>query len=282
MNACFWQYLLPHHLISRLAGKLANCETPWFKDYAINRFLKDYPVDLSEAQISDPKAFKSFNDFFTRALKPELREIDKQANTIISPVDGQLSAFGKVENHQLFQAKNHYYSLEALLGYKDDELINVLNNGPYATIYLAPHDYHRIHMPLSGTLQSMRYVPGRLFSVNLKTADNIPGLFARNERVILQFNTEHGPLILVLVGAMIVASISTVFSGLVAPNKGQIMHRTYSQTPEHHIYLEKGDEVARFHLGSTVIAILGNKDIQWDDNLESGQLVKLGNKMADC
>lgn len=278
LNPCFWQNLLPQHLLSRLAGKLARCEWPWLKNWAIRRFVKKYKVDLSEALINRPEDYSHFNAFFTRALKPGARAIDA-SNTFISPADGTLSAFGRVKDNQLFQAKNHNYTLEALLG-SNDTRVTSFQSALYATIYLAPKDYHRIHMPVTGTLTAMRYVPGKLFSVNQKTAENIPGLFAKNERVILFFETEHGPMALILVGAMIVASISTVFAGVIAPNDKQVIHRDFTHTPEQHITLNKGEEVGRFLLGSTVIALF-NHDSDWDSSLTLDKTLRLGDPLID-
>ncbi len=280
MNPRFWQYLLPQHFLSKVYGLLAHIETPWIKNAFIRKFVRDYPVDLNEAEISTPEGFTHFNDFFTRALKPGLRVIDPAPNTITSPVDGALSAFGKINQAQLIQAKNHQYTVADLLANNHPELLKIYDNGLFATIYLAPHDYHRIHMPLDGHLKSMTYIPGKLFSVNLKTADNISNLFAKNERVVLEFETPQGPMMLVLVGAMIVASISTVFSGLVQPHGKDIIRKTYPNTNEQHIFLKKGDEVARFLLGSTVVMLFGNQSAAFNDALEIGQKIQLGNVMS--
>lgn len=280
MNPCFWQYLIPQHFLSKVYGALAHIQTPWIKNRFIKFFLKKYPVDLSEAIISSPEGFTHFNDFFTRALKPELRTLDKSASSFTSPVDGKLSAFGRVTKGTLIQAKNHDYSLKALLANQDQSVISQFEDGLYATIYLAPHDYHRIHMPYGGMLKSMTYIPGKLFSVNLKTADNIPGLFAKNERLVLQFDTEAGPMILVFVGAMIVASMSTVFSGLITPHGKKIIHRTYPNDDNQHIHFNKGDEVGRFLLGSTVVALLGNTKAQWTD-VQTGDILRMGQKIGE-
>ncbi len=280
MNPCFWQYLLPQHFLSKIYGFLAEIKTPWIKNAFIRKFLRDYPVDLNEAQISTPEGFIHFNDFFTRALKPGLRAFDRRPNTIVSPVDGSLSAFGKINEGQLIQAKNHQYTVADLLANQDPGLLKTYDHGLFATIYLAPHDYHRIHMPLDGYLKSMTYIPGKLFSVNLKTADNISNLFAKNERVVLEFETPKGPMMLVLVGAMIVASISTVFSGLVQPHGNDIIRKTYPNTDEQHVFLKKGDEVARFLLGSTVVMLFGHQTAAFNEELELGQKIQLGNAMG--
>lgn len=279
LNPSFWQYLLPQHLLSRLVGKLAFCRWPWLKNALIRRFVKRFGVDLSEAVHESPEDFEHFNAFFTRALKPTVRSIDSSPQAFISPVDGTLSAFGRTENQQLFQAKGHTYTLQALLGAKD-RWFEQFKEALYATMYLAPRDYHRIHMPVSGTLIAMRYVPGKLFSVNQKTAETIPGLFAKNERVILFFETEFGPMALILVGAMIVASMSTVFAGVVAPGGNSMKHRDYVHTEEKHITLNKGEEVGHFLLGSTVITLLGCSQSAWDDALELNQPLKLGERIG--
>lgn len=281
MNPCFWQYLLPQHLLSKIYGHLAQIKHPSIKNAFIRHFLKRYPVDLSEAVIEAPERFIHFNDFFTRALKPELRPIDASPSSLISPVDGKLSAFGPIERGTLIQAKNHTYTLSALLATDDRSLLKTFENGLFGTVYLAPHDYHRIHMPCSGTLKSMTYIPGKLFSVNLKTADNIPGLFAKNERVVLHFETQTGPMILVLVGAMIVASISTVFSGLVSPHGNRIVHRTYPNNENQHIHFNKGDEVGRFLLGSTVIMVMGQRNVAWLDSLKTGDILRMGQTIGE-
>lgn len=276
MNPCFWQYLLPQHTLSKIAGMLAHVKTPWLKNAFIRFFVKRYPVDLSEAIITKPEGYDNFNDFFTRALKPELRPIDNSPHVIISPVDGKLSASGRVKKGTIVQAKNHNYSLSALLATDDSTVTAPFEGGLFSTLYLAPHDYHRVHMPINGQLKAMTYIPGKLFSVNTKTADNIPGLFAKNERVVLHFETEHGPLALVLVGAMIVASMSTVFSGLVLPHGKQIIHREYPNSQNQHIHFNKGDEVGRFLLGSTVVMLLGNQKAQWDEAFKVGDVVRMG------
>lgn len=275
----FWQQLIPQQALSKFFGYLSNSKIVWLKNWMIRTFIRKYPVNMKEAVISDPKGYPDFNTFFTRALKPELRPIAPLCR-FVSPVDGTVSAIGRVTEGQLFQAKNHHYSLQALLGTTDPTYLKPFEKALYTTIYLAPHDYHRIHMPVGGRLTAMRYIPGKLFSVNQKTADAIPNLFARNERVVLFFDTELGPLALVLVGAMIVASISTVFSGLVPPHRDEITHRNYPNTDPQHIFLAKGEEVAQFLLGSTVIALLGNEQISWLTHLEVGSPVQYGQPLV--
>nr|WP_298373573.1 archaetidylserine decarboxylase [uncultured Halomonas sp.] len=245
------QYPLPHHMISRLAGTLADARTPWLKNMMIKRFISTYGVDMSQAQEPDPTAYPCFNDFFTRAMHVDARPIGEG---IVSPADGFLSQFGSVENGTLIQAKGQTYSVSSLLG-GDDQRAAAFQQGSFATVYLSPKDYHRVHMPVTGTLREMIYVPGRLFSVNLATADQVPGLFARNERLVCLFDTDRGPMAMVLVGAMIVAAIETVWAGQITPLSKQIQ-TTRFDTP---IELAKGTEMGRFKLGSTVILCFSDR-----------------------
>jgi phosphatidylserine decarboxylase len=239
------QYPLPQHALSRLTGKFAQCDNPWVKNTLINAFIKRFNVDMSQALEPDPTAYATFNDFFTRALKADARPIHEG---IISPADGTLSQYGRLQAGQLVQAKGHTYSAQTLLG-GDTALAEEFLGGSFATVYLSPKDYHRVHMPVTGTLREMVYVPGRLFSVNQATANYVPGLFARNERLVCIFDTEQGPLAMVLVGAMIVAAIETVWSGQVTPLSGHPQRMQFGQP----ITLEKGAEMGRFKLGSTVV-----------------------------
>lgn len=239
------QYPLPHHALSRLTGKFAQCDNPWVKNTLIKAFIKRFNVDMSQAQEPDPAAYATFNDFFTRALKADARPL---GDGVLSPADGVLSQYGRLQAGQLVQAKGHTYSAQTLLG-GDTALAEEFLGGSFATVYLSPRDYHRVHMPVTGTLREMIYVPGRLFSVNQATATYVPGLFARNERLVCIFDTEHGPMAMVLVGAMIVAAIETVWSGQVTPLSGHPQRMQFSQP----ITLEKGAEMGRFKLGSTVV-----------------------------
>jgi len=240
------QYPLPQHALSRLTGKFAQCDKPWVKNTLINAFIKRFNVDMSQAQEPSPSAYPTFNDFFTRALKPDARPLGEG---VLSPADGTLSQYGRLTTAgTLVQAKGHTYSAETLLG-GDKTLADEFLDGSFATVYLSPRDYHRVHMPMAGTLREMIYVPGRLFSVNQATANYVPGLFARNERLVCIFDTEHGPMAMVLVGAMIVAAIETVWSGQVTPLSGHPQRMRFGQP----IVLEKGAEMGRFKLGSTVV-----------------------------
>ncbi|MGO1394334.1 MAG: archaetidylserine decarboxylase [Halomonas sp.] len=239
------QYPLPHHALSRLTGKFAQCDNTWVKNTLIKAFIKRFNVDMSQALEPDPSTYATFNDFFTRALKADARPL---GDGILSPADGTLSQYGRLQAGQLVQAKGHTYSAQTLLG-GETALAEEFLGGSFATVYLSPRDYHRVHMPATGTLREMIYVPGRLFSVNQATADYVPGLFARNERLVCIFDTEQGPMAMVLVGAMIVAAIETVWSGQVTPLAGHPQRMQFGQP----ITLEKGAEMGRFKLGSTVV-----------------------------
>ena len=269
------QYLLPHHLLSRLIGYAADCRAPWFKNRLIGWFAKQYQVDMSEAQIEDLNAFEHFNAFFTRALKPGARPLEQSPGAVLCPADGAVSQLGKIEHGRIFQAKGHSFSLVELLG-GDSERATPFMGGTFATVYLSPKDYHRVHMPLAGTLTEMVYVPGRLFSVNQSTAENVPELFARNERVVCLFDTERGPMAVVLVGAMIVASIETVWAGLVTPPKRSLKTFRYDEAARAPIVLDKGAELGRFKLGSTAIVLFGADQVQWAQELVAGSPVQMG------
>ena len=267
------QYLLPQHLLSRLVGWLARSEIPWIKTTFINVFIKRFQVDLSEAQIEDADRFETFNAFFTRALKDGARPIAEGAERLACPADGTVSQLGKLRGGDLFQAKGHHYSLFELLG-GDGALATEFANGHFATIYLSPKDYHRVHMPYGGTLRETRYVPGRLFSVNTVTTEAVPRLFARNERLVCIFDTDAGPMAVVLVGAMIVAGIETVFAGQVTPQPKSITHTDYRDPRP--MRLEKGDELGRFLLGSTVILVFPENTAAFNDALTAGSAVRMG------
>ncbi len=268
------QYVLPHHLISRIAGMLANCQVGWIKNTFISWFIKRYQVNMSEAASPDPLAYTCFNDFFTRQLKSDARTTDDNPRSVICPADGAISALGTINSDTIFQAKGRSYSLTALLG-GDADRAAAFSNGSFMTVYLSPRDYHRVHMPLAGTLKEQVYVPGRLFSVNQTTAEGVDRLFARNERVVCIFDTDHGPMAIVLVGAMIVAGIETVWAGQVAPAPHGLQSVDYSQQAPP-VHLERGLEVGRFKLGSTAIVIFGDSMVKWNEDLESGCAVLMG------
>lgn len=273
------QYILPKHLLSRLVGKLAAAEAGALTTALIKLFIKKFNVDMSEALYPHPEHYKTFNEFFTRPLKPEVRTIAEGDDVLVQAVDGAVSQFGDIEQDSIFQAKGHNYSLTTLLGGKP-ELANTFKNGKFATIYLSPKDYHRIHMPVEGTLTDMVYVPGELFSVNPLTAENVPGLFARNERVIAFFDTPVGKMAMVLVGATIVASIETVWAGTVTPPAGQnVQHWQYDKDAESSIFICKGDEMGRFKLGSTIVVCF-EKDMIDFEELAPGMTTRLGEPFA--
>lgn len=275
----FMQYILPHHTLSRLIGRLAECQTPWFKNRLIAWFIKRYQVNMSEALLEDPSAYRHFNDFFTRSLKEDARPLDNSEKAVLSPADGAISQLGSIEHGRIFQAKGHSFSLLELLG-GDAERAAPFMGGSFSTVYLSPKDYHRVHMPLTGILREMVYIPGRLFSVNQTTAENVPELFARNERVACIFDTEQGPMAVVLVGAMIVASIETVWAGQVTPPLRNLHTYDYSQAARQPITLEKGAELGRFKLGSTAIVLFGPNHVAWDDALQETSAVQVGQRLA--
>ncbi|GAA5315737.1 MAG: hypothetical protein AseanaTS_09420 [Candidatus Pelagadaptatus aseana] len=271
------QYLLPQHALSRAAGWLANTSIAWIKNPFTRWFVNRYDIDMSEAAQSDPCAYRSFNDFFTRALKDGARPIDSANNTVVFPADGAISQLGNIQHGRVFQAKGQDYSLIELLG-GDAETAKPFQDGKFATVYLSPRDYHRVHMPLTGTLKSMIHVPGDLFSVNDVTAENVPRLFSRNERAVCLFDTEAGPMAVILVGAMIVASIETVWAGQVAPVAKTVTTTHYGNQPV--IKLEKGEEMGRFKLGSTAIVLFGPDAMNWQKSLETGSPTRMGEAMG--
>lgn len=271
------QYLLPQHALSRIAGWIAETEISWIKQPFIHWFIKRYDVDMSIAEETNPEVYPSFNAFFTRPLADGQRPINDENNAIVCPADGCISQLGSINNGQIFQAKGHEYSLLELVG-GDTDIAKKFIGGSFATVYLSPKDYHRVHMPLAGTLETMIHVPGDLFSVNDTTAENVPRLFARNERVVASFNTDNGPMVVILVGAMIVASIETVWAGLVTPIKKQCHTTQYQKTSD--ITLEKGAEMGRFKLGSTAIVLFGKEAAQWNESLDAGTPVTMGEKMG--
>ncbi|MBD9398780.1 archaetidylserine decarboxylase [Pseudomonas sp. PDM11] len=269
------QHLIPHHLLSRLIGCAAECRAAWFKNRLIGWFAKQYQVDMSEAQVEDLNAYEHFNAFFTRALKDGARPLDNTPGAVLCPADGAISQLGRIEHGRVFQAKGHSYSVTELLG-GDSQRAAAFMGGDFATVYLSPKDYHRVHMPLAGTLREMIYVPGRLFSVNQTTAENVPELFARNERVVCLFDTERGPMAVVLVGAMIVASIETVWAGLITPPKRELKTVRYDEAARRSISLEKGAELGRFKLGSTAIVLFGPEQVKWAEELGANSPVRMG------
>ena len=275
------QYIMPKHLLSRLVGKLAAAELGAITTSVIKWFIKQYKIDMSEAAQSEPEAYSSFNAFFTRALKPGIRPLCQDDDYIVHPVDGAVSQCGPIKEGRIFQAKGHDYSSLALLGDQAEDAKR-FEGGDFATIYLAPKDYHRIHMPIKGTLSKMTYVPGELFSVNPLTAENVPGLFARNERVVAIFETEIGPMAMVLVGATIVASIETVWAGTVTPPTGkQVFTWDYPTQGPEALTLDKGDEMGRFKLGSTVVILFAKDALEeFADDVKPKAVTRMGQPFA--
>ena len=275
------QYPLPHHLLGRCMYAFMRIRQPWIKHRQIQWAIRHYKIDLREAELPFPDAYPDFNSFFTRALHPQARPVCEGANDIASPADGVISQLGAIREGQLIQAKHRHYTLDALLG-GYTHISAIFNDGHFATIYLSPRDYHRVHMPLDGRLQDMIYLPGRLFSVNHTTTRLIPNLFARNERLITTFATPRGVVAVILVGAIFVSGIETVWSG----DFGQTMRRPFQRwnyakdagLPE--VVLKKGEEMGRFNMGSTVILLLPKGALTWADGLTAGSPVKMGQRLA--
>ena len=270
------QYVLPKQALTSFAGWVAGKERGSVTTWIIRRFVAKYGVDMGEALESDITRYASFNDFFTRALKPGARPIASSA--LISPVDGAISQFGPIKGDQIFQAKGHNYGTKALVG-GDATLAARFDHGSFATIYLSPKDYHRIHMPCDGVLERMIYVPGDLFSVNPTTARGVPGLFARNERVVCVFATAKGPFVLVLVGATIVGSMATVWHGVINPPRGGTVREW--RYDDRTIALKKGEEMGRFLLGSTVVMLFPAPALAFAADWAPARPVRLGEPMAD-
>lgn len=274
------QYAMPKHAISRLVGKLAAAKMGWLTTKLIDVFIKAYNINMSEAKLKNAKDFATFNDFFTRELEEGARTIDQNADTLCYPVDGAISQQGDIVEGKLIQAKGFDYSLTSLLG-GDARTAAPFQQGKFSCIYLAPKDYHRIHMPMAATLREMIYVPGELFSVNPLTANNVPDLFARNERVVTVFDTEYGALAMVLVGATIVASIETTWAGTITPPAGKDIFRwQYPAAGVDAITFKKGDEMGRFKLGSTVVSTFAPNMVEFSPEAESETVTRLGELYA--
>ncbi len=273
------QYLLPRRRLSVLVHRLARSRRAWLKNLLISGFMRQFRINLDEAVVQDPKAFSSFNEFFTRALLPGARPLPADSRQVISPADGILYLAETLDGTRMLQAKGHHYSLEALLGNPDRAA--PLAGGLALTIYLAPSNYHRVHMPLDGRLVAMTHVPGDLFSVNATTARMLPGLFARNERVVCHFDTDCGPVAVVLVGALNVGSIETVWSGEVTAWAGRdVSHHRYPTDGDGGIRLTRGDELGRFNMGSTVILVLPPGACALDHAMAAGGTVRMGQPLA--
>lgn len=273
----FFQYILPKHTVSVLAGKLADVKTPWFKNLFIRKFAKAYKIDMSNAIEPELTGYACFNDFFTRAIDLSSRPIDTDINGFCSPVDGAMSQFGKIESGRIIQAKGHHFSALEILG-GNQQQAQYFEDGEFCTIYLAPKDYHRIHMPCAGKLTAMSHVPGQLFSVNPLTAQNVPKLFARNERVVSFFDTEFGKMALISVGATIVGSIETVWAGnITPPSRKDVKHWSYE---DQDISLSKGEEMGRFKLGSTVVLLMEKKPWKWAADVALEKSLVLGQPLV--
>ena len=269
------QYLLPKKLLTALAGKLAGAHGGAATTALIRRFVKRYNVNMAEAANPDIASYPTFNDFFTRPLRAGARPL--AAADFISPVDGAISQFGAIDKDQIFQAKGHSYSTTALVG-GDAALGATFNGGSFATLYLSPRDYHRIHMPCDGVLRRMVYVPGDLFSVNPTTARGVPGLFARNERVVCAFDSAHGPFVLTLAGATIVGSMATVWHGLVNPPRlPQVTEWHYDAGK---VVLRKGEEMGRFLLGSTVVMLFPPSTLEFNPQWAPAKPIAMGEAMG--
>nr|WP_024298530.1 archaetidylserine decarboxylase [Methylomicrobium lacus] len=267
------QYLLPQHTLSRLMSRLTHSKNVAWKNFFIRQIVRHYGVNMDEAFESNIEAYKSFNHFFTRELKPGIRPLTSAPNAIACPADGAVSQAGAISGGTIFQAKGKSFTAVDLLG-GSAERAAPFQDGVFSTIYLSPKDYHRLHMPLTGTLREMVHIPGRLFSVNTATANVVPGLFARNERVAAIFDTEAGPMALVLVGAIFVSSVETVWHGVVTPPTVSTVQswRYDNGAPT----LQIGEEMGRFNMGSTIIVLFGKDRAAWTESLAAGKSVRLG------
>lgn len=267
-----FQYCLPQHLLSRVAGKIMNCQHPWIANKLKYWFVNRFQIDLTEAESSDLNHYASLNALFTRRLLPSARPLPNNQNPLLSPADGTLAQLGQLTNGLAIQAKGQHFNALELLGNQWPE-VNTFEQGKFATIYLSPKDYHRVHMPCDGRLVAMTYIPGKLFSVNQKTAEGVPNLFARNERVVCLFDTPKGNVAVVLVGAMLVASIVMQHHGVVTPNKRREIQTWSYDNP---IPFKAGDELGHFCFGSTVIILLPNDSpMHFDGSLSSGQMIQV-------
>jgi len=276
------QYILPHHFLTWCVRGITRIRFAPFKNGAIKLFIRAFKVDMSIAQEENPCAYLDFNSFFTRSLKPSARLVSNAPGEIACPVDGAISQLGEISSDgRIFQAKNHDYSLEELLG-GSKEMAALFKNGSFATIYLSPKDYHRIHMPLEGKLQEMVYIPGRLFSVSKFASEQVPRLFARNERLVNLFETEAGPMAMIMVGALNVAGMETVWAGNI-PDKvnWEIKKWNYRDNiTEKEIELAHGAEMGRFNMGSTVILLYARNRIKWSESIAAECPVQMGQQLA--
>lgn len=275
------QNIIPNRGLTKLAGWGAQYEGGWLTKLSIILFIRIYKIDMEEAREQDISTYRTFNEFFVRLLREDSRPINNNDKTLVFPADGIISQIGRIDKKQIFQAKGHIYSIEALLA-GNDKLINKFQNGSFSTIYLSLRNYHRVHMPCNGTLREMMYVPGDLFSLHPNNVANIPNLFARNERIICLFDTDFGPMIQILIGAAIVGSIETVWSGVITPPREGIIKRWFypSSDDKDAIVLLKGKEMGRFKLGSTVINLFSERYVSIEEHLYSCYITRIGQKLA--
>ena len=278
------QFLLPHHLLCRIVYAATRVRTSWLKNLLIGAFVRAYKPEMADAVETDPRLYETFNAFFTRALRADARPVDPDPRRLVSPCDGTLSVAGSLLANRMLQAKGHYYSVEALLA-AERRITDSFSEGLYTTIYLAPYNYHRLHMPLSGRLREAWYVPGRLFSVNSATVERVPGLFALNERVVCLFDGHRSPFVLVLVGALFVGSMSTVWHGEITPWRGAQPRSNSTPVRLRSIegadpWRERGAEFARFNMGSTIVMMMPPGTAQWDPALQPGQRLIVGQGMG--
>jgi phosphatidylserine decarboxylase len=272
------QYLLPQHLLTRCARHVARCRVPLFKNLLIDRFIRRYRVDMGDAESGEAAAYPDFNAFFTRALRAGARPVSPDAGVLVSPVDGEVSQAGGISGGSIIQAKDRTFGVAELLGSEQEGAR--FRDGKFATLYLSPRDYHRVHIPFAGRLESMRYLPGRLFSVNHATTGSVERLFARNERIVCRFSTAAGEMIVCLVGAMIVGGIETVWHGPVTPAASRRpTDWSYSGTRAAREFA-KGDEIGRFNMGSTVILLFEAGAVEWDTWFTPGTLLKFGQRIG--
>lgn len=274
------QYLLPQHSLSRLVGAACRVRVRWFKNLAIRWFVRGYQPQMGDALQPDAQSFASFNEFFTRALRPDARPLADSSRKILCPVDGTVSELGTIEQDRLLQAKGHHYTVGDLLA-GNTQWAARFTGGEFATIYLAPYNYHRIHMPADGELLETWYVPGRLFSVNRGTADSVPRLFARNERVVCLFEQQQTPFAVILVGALNVGCMDTVWHGNVAPRRSRRVRRLADTGLLAPLTAKAGNELGRFNMGSTVILLLPRGTCRWRTDLAPGSTVRMGEALAD-
>lgn len=270
-------YVLPHHAISRLTYALARVRTRWIKNNLIRLFAQHYQVAWDDALYRRPQDYADFNAFFTRPLREGARVVEGDATTVVNPADGYISQIGSIDQDAVFQAKGHAFSVTALLG-GDSARASSFRNGSFVTVYLSPGDYHRVHMPMDGRLVATVYIPGRLYSVAPHTTRTIPNLFARNERLVSLFETDAGQMAMVLVGAINVAAIETVWDGLVTPpQRPDIEVKDFRQAD---VALQRGEEMGRFNMGSTVILLFGPDRVRWLEGLGAEQKVKMGQQFG--